>query len=610
MARAQATDPVSLVAAYRNDLERYASECLAIVTKDAQLVRLRFNFAQRMVHARISEQMRREGRVRALILKARQEGVSTYCAARGYRRIHLYPNQNGLVIADQRKRSGALFGIYETFHRHLPEWIRPRKRYAQKATQLWYDMPTGGGLNSKLQVETASDVAAGRSTTIHYLHASEFAFWEHADEVYVALMQAVPDRGSEVIIESTANGVGNLFHQMWEAAEAGENGFLPIFLPWWIHEEYTYPAISDVTREEILATATEWERRALEEGIPWVPPEAIGGLEVLPSGATWNPDRGTWRLTVAQLAWRRATIRDKVQGDERMFRQEYPATAREAFLTSGNCFFDEDLLLAYEERCRPPQMRAELILVGDAIVPRPKPDGILRIWERPSTDCAYVIFGDTATGKQVSAVETSISGESSEKGGRDFSAAYVLCVVHRDYVAALHGRVPPEVFAQQLAMLGYLYSNPKPGSEAFRTPAYLGVERNHSSGETVIRLLREEYNYPNLHIHRPFLKRSRRITQEVGWVTTQQNRQVMLDQFSQALREWLLRIYDVDLIRECFTFVRAEDGRPAAQEGCHDDRVIAAAGAWQLALVYRPPSTVEPPPVEVTDTPTGWGRYT
>jgi hypothetical protein len=601
------------LARYRSDLAAYARDNLRIVTKQSMLVPLELNLAQRIVQARLSRQMREQGRVRAILLKARQEGLSTLVAARGYRRVHLYRHQKALVIADLKKRGAELFQIYDTFHRHLPDWIKPRKRYAQKASQLWYDTPDGSGLNSKLSVETAGDVVVGRGSTIHFLHASEFAFWDNADTVFVGLMQAIPDKGSEVIIESTANGVGNLFHQIWESAERGENEFLPIFLPWWIHEEYRLDP-SEVSRTEILMTLSRWEREAMEEGVEWEQPSELTGTR-LASGAEWNPETGKWRLSLEQIAWRRDTIRNKLQGDERMFRQEYPATAREAFLVSGDGFFDEVVLLQYEERCRPPAQRGRLATVNDGIVVVPDPRGPLRIWKRPQDECEYVIFADTATGKQILEVErTALSEAEAERGGRDFSAAYVLCTVHREYVACLHGRMVPEVFARQLYYLGYLYSGPKSRTTSSRLPAYIAVERNHSSGETVLRMLDDgeglPSRYPFMHYHQQINRRTNRKTNVLGWQTTEENRQVVLDQFAQAMREGWIDIPDRDLVRECFTFVRGKDGKPQAQEGCHDDRVIAAAGAWQLALIHRPrPDQAWDNQPRVGTSPTGWGDY-
>ena len=572
------------VAAYRSDLDLYAREQLHIVTKQARLEKLNFNFAQRFVHEKVSRQMRETGAVRAIVLKARQEGVSTYVAARFYRRATMYHNQNCMVIGDQRKRGAVLFNIYETYHRYMAEDYKPKKRYASKSTQLWYDQPDGTGLNSKISVETAKDTAAGRASTIHSLHASEVAFWENAEDLWIGLSQSLPHDGSEVIIESTANGVGNFFHQMWEDAETGASGYLAIFLPWWVHEEYELQ-LTPAQELEISSTLTSWEEEVHSRGVEWE-----GELH---------------KINLGKLAWRRKIIRDNFRGDERSFRQEYPSTAREAFLVSGNIFFDEHALAEYEASTRPPRYRANLVWSGGIILPSRTERGSLRVWEPPRQNGHYVIWADTASGKQVSERET-ISESESERGGRDFCSADVFDVASQSYVAQLHGRIVPEVMAEQLQLLGYFYASGKPGSKNSRLPALLAVERNHSSGETVLSILKEVLKYPRLYYHKHINRRTQKTSEVLGWVTNVENRQVMLDDFAQALRENAVSLPNADTIREAYTFIRGEDGKPQGQEGCHDDRIMSAAGVLRLARYSHLPSNKQAPEREFTSSPAGF----
>jgi hypothetical protein len=582
---------VQAVRTLLGDLALYARKCLKIRTKKAQIIPFRFNRAQVIVNAKIAAQRRATGRVRVIILKARQLGMSTLIAARNFRRVQLTQNIEALIIADEKKRGHKLFQIYERFDKHLPTELKPMKRFTQKHTHLVYDNPTEGsplpGLGSQLFVETAKDAAAGRASTIQLLHVSELAFWDHPEDVWLSLVQAVPDDDSEIIIESTANGVGDFFHAMWELAEAGENGYLPIFLPWWIHEEYTLPVTPEET-EEILATEDPYEQMCMEVGFEY--------------------EGEVHKLTPEQLAWRRRKIREAFQGDERLFRQEYPATPDEAFLAAGAGFFDEDKLNAYR-RVALKAKRYTLIddkKGGVGMVPAEK--GYLRVWKDPDPDGFYVIFADTATGRQVSARDYGASELTYERGGRDFSSADVYDVRSRSYVAQLHGRMAPEVFAKDLFRLGYLYTSQKEGL-TIRKPALMGVERNHSSGETVLRKLKDDLKYPNLYYHRQINRRNNRVTIMLGWITNLETRMPMLDELAQVIRDETIEYPNPDGIREMFSFVRGEDGRPAAQDGAHDDRVISAAGALQMARQVRAAPLPQVPEVAVANTPTGWMEY-
>lgn len=599
---------------FASDLEAYGKVCLKIRTKQATVENISFNASQRLVHEALAAQYRRTGRVRAIILKARQQGMSTYTAARFFRKLHLWPNHNAVVIADEVDRAQTLFTMYDRYHDFLPDEVRPMKRYGSKKKELYFDNPKDAergnqpGLGSGISIETAGDTAAGRGSTIQLAHLSEMAFWPNALDVYVSMIQAVPDKGSEVIIESTANGVGNLFHQMWLQAEEGEgkteggNGYVAIFIPWWWHEEYTLK-LTPKERRYMQDTLDERERELHEDGVEF---------------------RGErHKLTLGQLAWRRQTIREKMHGDERIFRQEYPATPEEAFLASGSCFFNEEDLKRLNQRTESPKRRGMLVSIHDrGVILSPSELGYLRVWKRPGEDdnpdspvrSIYVIAADTASGKQVAASHNRLSDPEGEQGGRDFCSADVIDVVRREQVAQLHGRMAPEIFAEQLNLLGRFYSTEQ--RTGLRTPALLVPEKNHSSGETVLHLLKNVYQYPNLYRHKRINRRFNRPTDTLGWVTTTETRMPMLDTLAACVRDDSLRIYSADTIREMFTFVRGDDGKPQAQEGAHDDRVISIGigayvmeqGGFELAR-HTEEADQDDDRELVSASPTGWFDY-
>jgi hypothetical protein len=554
-----------LIKDFRKDLELYCSACLKIRKKDATLNYLEFNEAQKIVHEKVSAQRKEENRVRAIILKARQEGVSTYVAARFLRRLHLWPATSAMVVADSLERAGVLYDIYARYYDHLPSELAPTRKSVGRRKHLAF------AHDSDISVRPASDTEAGRAQTIHLLHASELAYWGNTGyEAWVSLMQAVPHTNSEIIIESTAKGAGGLFHEMWEAASNGESNWLAIFLPWWIHSEYELEP-DEETREIILEQPDDFEKQALTEGIYY---------------------EGEFHtLSMNKLAWRRAVIVERFGGDRvrlgrdavRNFQQEYPATAEEAFLVSGACFFDEDQIRLLTRTAGEAKTRGMLAVNDNLVVYRPSPRGFLRIYSEPDNAGHYVIGADTAEGKLVAERMSSNSADR-ERGGRDYSAAIVYRVDTDEVVAELHGRIAPEVFADQLRLLGNWYSC---GEGPARSVALLGVERSHSSGQTVLRLLREHYRYPRLFWHREMNKLTRRMTRTLGWKTTVETRMPALDELAQKVRLGQIDIPAKDIVREMVTFVVWENGKPMADEGCHDDRVMALAIAHQMAREHR-----------------------
>lgn len=280
----------------RDDLEFYARNCMFIRTKVGKVESFHFNKAQRYIHERLEEQKAKTGRVRALILKGRQQGCSTYVGARYYHSTTWRKGLKTFILTHEDQATQNLFEMVNRYHEHCPVFVRPTTG-AANAKELYFDK-----LDSGYKVGTAGSKGVGRSSTIQLFHGSEVAFWPHAETHAAGVLQAVPDAdGTEVILESTANGVGNLFHEKWKDAENGIGDFIAIFVPWYWQDEYRKPADGLVMTDEEKQYA-----------------EAYG-------------------LDAEQIAWRRNKIAELK--DDTLFKQEYPANAAEAFQMSGHDSF-------------------------------------------------------------------------------------------------------------------------------------------------------------------------------------------------------------------------------------------------------------------------------
>lgn len=305
---------LALAAQLAVDFEAYAFACLKIRTKAGTVVPLRMNRSQRYLHDRLEAQRREKGKVRALVLKGRQVGISTYISGRFYWRTSHSRGCRTFILAHLDDASANLFNMAKRFHEHVPALFRPETG-AANAKELSF-----AKLDSGYKVSTAGSQAVGRSDTIQFFHGSEMAFWPNAEDHSAGLVQAIADApGTEDIRESTANGIGNAFHNMWVAAERGDSEFEPIFIPWFWHEEYT---------------------REAPQG--WVPPQAFQDYQE------------AYNLTAGQTYWafiknREAAIVAGGSPDDLnwKFRQEYPANASEAFQTSGaDAFIAPEAVLA------------------------------------------------------------------------------------------------------------------------------------------------------------------------------------------------------------------------------------------------------------------------
>lgn len=281
----------------KDDLPHYAAKCLKIRTKTGGVEPLIFNRAQTYIHQRLEEQKARTGKVRALILKGRQQGCSTYVGARFYHQTTHRKGVRTFILTHEDAATQNLFEMVNRYHEHCPALVKPSTG-AANAKELNFDR-----LDSGYKVGTAGTKGVGRSSTLQLFHGSEVAFWPHAETHAAGVLQAVPDEpGTEEILESTANGLGNFFHQKWRDAETGTGDFIAIFVPWYWQDEYR--------RAPCHGFALDEEEQAYAD--------AHG-------------------LDLEQMAWRRNKIAELK--DPLLFKQEYPATAAEAFQTTGHDSF-------------------------------------------------------------------------------------------------------------------------------------------------------------------------------------------------------------------------------------------------------------------------------
>ena len=298
----------------KSDFIHYASKCLKIRTKSGSVEPFTLNKAQLHIHQELERQKGETGKVRALILKGRQQGVSTLIGGRFYHRVSWHKGTQAFILTHALDATQNLYKMAQRYYENTPACVKPEVS-TSNAKELIF-----GILDSGYKLGTAENKAVGRSATIQLLHGSEVAFWANASEHAKGIMQAVPSEpGTEIILESTANGLGNFFHQQWQQAEAGLSDFRAIFVPWFWQDEYKRAIDGDfsVTTEE-----TEL--------------------------AAW------YGLTPEHLNWRRYKIAELSvtgQDGQKAFRQEYPNTPDEAFVTTGEDTYIQPDVVMRARKC-------------------------------------------------------------------------------------------------------------------------------------------------------------------------------------------------------------------------------------------------------------------
>lgn len=519
------------------DFEYWAANCAKIRTKEGEIKPLVLNPVQKRLVARIEAQRAATGKVRMVIVKARQQGLSTVVSAYQYWWLSQRKAQKGLVLAHVAESTTALFDMYHRLHSNVPKIMQPTTKYSSR-TELVFS-----ALDSGLRVATAGGKGVARGETFTTAHLSEVAFWPttFAENNFNGLIQCVPDTpGSAVFLESTANGMNGVFYNMYKGAREGTNGYELFFSAWFESDEYR-----DETFPQDMVLVPEEEKLV----------ELYG-------------------LDLAQLWWRRRKI--ATNGAE-MFKQEYPATAEEAFISTGRPIFNPDYIV---ERLKAPKTPIKTMAVEEVYdhetgkrLPlrklREHPRGELKIYRERDAKETYTIGADVGMG-----LRSGVKGRPS-----DPSVAQILDSKLRQ-VAVWRGTVHPDVFADILVALGYHYN------EALLVP-----ERNNHGLVTCVEL--RDQQYPNLYLDvTEGTIEPDKETLNIGVFTSEKTKPLMIDKLRAFDRNKEIEINDTQTLNEMLTFVVTESGKMEAEGGAHDDCVMSLAlaayasdGKWEAIEV-------------------------
>lgn len=289
--------------------------------------------------------------IRAINLKSRKLGVTTFWAGYYLDDTMWTPNTMSCIVAHKREDVHKIFRIVKLMYRTCPDalefesgriWYKPKASYDNVGELIFND------INSGIYVALES-----RGDTNNNLHISEAAHIPNAEERMAATMESVPNRefGSNITIETTANGVGGWFYEEWQAAEEHRTDFDPLFFPWFFDPKNRLEPPADFypTKEEEQIIAKVIERY----------------------GVTLSPAQVFW--------WRK-----KKESRRRLMNQEQPTFPEDAFLSSDGMVFDEDAMRSIN-----PQEPVGDLRFGSWHV---------KFWKAPIPGRRYVVGVDVAEG--------------------------------------------------------------------------------------------------------------------------------------------------------------------------------------------------------------------
>ena len=482
---------------------------------------------------------------RMIVLKSRQQGMTTLIAAIATFECILRSNRDALIVANEKGEVALkIFEIYERFLAYFPfpEWDRFKK-------------PRGDGytLHNESNIDVSYEKPKGIvGVTVQFLHCSEVGRFRTLDNFLGSFLPAMPKVPfSSIILESTAEKSGDAFHTMWQQAERGNSAWIPIFYAWYIDED------------NVQAFASDREREAFEADLNYREDDIYGN-----EAGLLNDYK---EITLEHLNFRREIIREAPHGLA-TFKREFPTTPEEAFMGVNQPVFDTRVLRKYEKE----QIR-EPILVGQMYVDinpmrsqqtefEEVSHGIVKVFDKPNPRLTYIMGSDHS------------------EGLNDFNGALIASQHPYQIVAEIIGydgfNPIPRDFARQMFHAGKWYNE-----------AWIVPECN-PPGNTVIDLLLE-WEYPNL-MSEAMIFPEKTSSIAYGWRNVATTRKMALERLRETIKTELLGIPNLKLLRQLeyfctVTFPSGATKDQAIKKGQHralganvdeycDDLVFAALG--------------------------------
>lgn len=487
---------------------------------------------------------REYGRVRALVLKARQMGSTTYNCAEFFASTIFREHTNSIIVAQDEDVSEYVMGMYESALDFLPWWMRPRIKIKQTGSVINFDerdeatRAVRPGLKSWIYADNArKPTGVGRSKTFGRALLTELAFWNNGSQLSKSLFPTMNTTDGFYVMESTANGRNDFWHNLWRRAEAGKVDWHPIFIPFYRREvTYSLPILK-TTVFVLDEEETKMRERIFEKE------------SFLIKNETFNWMRNKKEEFVA------------TDGDDTMFSQEYTSEPEESFQASAVTAFPRGIIRKFSKRTVEPRWIGEISYDWTKGAPKlhvhelekgkeagyPEIGDRLHIWAMPQRGAEYCIGGDVALGNP----------------GGDYSC---LQVVKKgvgyeldEQVAVWHGLINPTGLAEIALAMGWLYNE-----------ALVAIEVNSYGMQTNSTLMRN-YEYDNIYRFKRLDRLGMGMTNIVGFYSDVKSTDALMAKMSEYFLDDLIRIRCKHTMDEFNDYT--EEG--AVGDGAHDDYVDA-----------------------------------
>lgn len=550
---------------FKYDFEYWAAYCARIQIKEgAGIAPFILRRPQRKL-LKLMEEQRLAGKpIRIILLKARQWGGSTlvqiYMA--WIQLIHR-TNWHSVICAQTRETASVIRGMYDTLISNYPSWIMGKIKFRPYQRMQNTVVVTQTGARITVGSAEAPDTVRGQN--FYMAHMSEVAMYPTTTKNNPALLfrattsSILPLPYTIVVLESTANGTGNWFHEEWLKAKNGNSDKTPLFVAWYEIEIYSMPL--DIPYEKFIASMTEYE---------WM---------------LWNMG-----ATLEAINWYRYKAKECHSDDE--MKSEFPSDDIEAFVHSGEIIFSQYHCNLLRKSCRQPETvgdicsktgkstGAESIKDIDMV---PFANGRLQIWAFPDKSMnvsrRYIVSVDV--------------------GGRSAKADFsVITVIDRywiieggvpEVVAQWRGHIDHDLLTWKAVQIAIYYNN-----------ALLVIESNTLETKDNPAAYTDDFIldqiadvYPNLYARHDPQRIRDGLPPRWGFHTNRATKNTIVDYMIAVVREAAYIERDHLAVNEMETYERKPNGAYGAIDGCHDDIIMTRMIALYVSSDIEPPAIIE-----------------
>ena len=179
-----------------------------------------------------------------IVLACRQSGKSISSVAYILWFVLFHSEKTVAVLANKGATAREMLARITLMLENLPFFLQPGTKALNKGSLEFSN-------NSKI-IAAATSGSSIRGLSINLLFLDEFAFVENDAQFFASTYPVISSgKDTKVIITSTANGIGNVFHKVWEGAQQKTNEFKPFRVDWW-----DVPGRDEKWKEETIANTS------------------------------------------------------------------------------------------------------------------------------------------------------------------------------------------------------------------------------------------------------------------------------------------------------------------------------------------------------------------